>query len=285
MLVTLNEILNVPEGQAVGAFDVTGLPELRAIIDAAEEAQVPVILSLAELHFGIAPLELIAPSMMEAARAASVPVCVHLDHGVNLETVQKALDLGFTSVMYDGSALPYEQNIANTRASVEMAKKTGASVEAELGRMQSDEGHTGKIDQDLKPEDYYTVPSEAQDFVDKTGVDALAISFGTAHGVYKAEPKLDFDRIAQIKEATGIPLVMHGGSGVSDDDYRKVIHAGINKINYYTYMSMAGAQAVKELIDEKGIDGMRFDQMEEAARQAMQKDVAHAMAVFSGSSH
>lgn len=285
MLVTLKEILEGPyeKRTAIGAFNTVNLSSIRAVIDASEALNQPVILQHAQIHENIAPLKVIGPVMLEAAKAAKVPVCVHLDHGDDIDYLLQAMEMGFTSVMYDGSKLDYEENVSNTRAVVDAAMAYNVSVEAELGRVLRPEGggEPDPDEKDLNPEDLYTRADEAADFVRNTGVDALAISFGTAHGVYTAEPKLDFDRIAQIRQAVRLPLVMHGGSGVNDEDFKKAIAAGITKVNYFTYMSLAGGEAVRDFIqahDER--TDIRFDELAEIARKAMEEHVKHAIGVF-----
>lgn len=276
MLVTLNEILAIAKEKncAVGAFNTPNLECVTAVLDAAEKLNVPVILSHAELHEEVAPLAVIGPVMVQAAKNAKVPVCVHLDHCETLNYMAEALKLGFTGVMYDGSVLPYEENVANTKAAVAMAKEYGANVEAEIGQLASREGGTdanagGPV---------YTDPDLAVKFCAETGIDALAPSFGTAHGIYKSKPVLDLDRVKVIAEKTGLPLVMHGGSGVSDEDYRTAIQNGIRKINYYSYMSKAGVTAVKAML-EAG-DVTFFHDLALAAQKAMEENAAKAMKVF-----
>lgn len=278
MLVTLKEILAIAEEKhiAVGSFNTPNLASLRGIIAAAEELNQPVILMHAQVHeeMGLCTMEEVAPIMLAAAKRAKVPVCVHLDHGTDLDYIKRGLELGFTSVMFDGSALPVEENFAKTREAVLMAAKTGASVEAEIGSMGSREG--GNAGDMENPESIYTDPDMAVRFVAETGIDALACAFGTVHGIYLKEPKLDFDRLAKIDSMVSVPLVMHGGSGVSPEDYRKVIARGVAKINYYTYMAKAGAEA---------INGKTFTQYHDivtAATQSIKEDVMKAMRVFSG---
>ena len=246
MLVNLVEILKQAEENqtAVGAFNTPNLECLNAVLEAAEELNVPVIISHAQLHEDVAPIEKIGLVMIEAAKASKVPVCVHLDHCETLDYMKKALDMGFTGVMYDGSTLPYEENLANTRKAVEMAKAYNCGVEAELGALASREGGAAQAAGPV-----YTKPEEAVDFCSATGIDALAPSFGTAHGIYKAKPVLDLELVKTISEKTGLPLVMHGGSGVSPEDYRKGIANGLRKINYYSYMSNAGVKAVKAMLE------------------------------------
>ena len=278
MLVTLQEILAMAEEKkcAVGAFNTPNLECVTAVISAAERLNVPVILSHAELHESVAPLAVIGPVMVLAAKAAKVPVCVHLDHCETLDYMARALDMGFTGVMYDGSLLPYEENVANTVKAVAMAKRFGAGVEAEIGKLSSREGGTGEN----AGGPVYTDPELAVRFCKETGIDALAPSFGTAHGIYKSKPVLDLDRVKVIAQKTGLPLVMHGGSGVSPEDYRTGIQNGLRKINYYSYMSKAGTTAVKALLSSQ--DVTFFHDLAFAARQAMESDAEKAMRVFAG---
>ena len=282
MLVNLKEILEIAERQniAIGMFNATGLDSLDAVIKAAEELNQPVIIAHAEVHNVYNDISLVGPAMIAAAQNAKVPVCVHLDHGVSLEMIYRALRLGFTSVMIDASHLPYEENLKVTKEVTEIAHAMGASVEAELGRLVTAEaGSTEKVDETLKAEDFYTNPEEARAFVEATGVDALAIAFGTSHGFYTQKPKLDFDVIKNVRAATGLPLVMHGGSGVSEEGFTTSIKNGIRKINYYSYMSKAGYMAAKEVI-ESGKTNYLHD-VEFAAKQAMCEDVKKAIAIFS----
>ncbi|MBR4393258.1 MAG: class II fructose-bisphosphate aldolase [Oscillospiraceae bacterium] len=277
MLVNLKEILALAEEKkcAVGAFNTPTLECLNAVIDAAEKLNVPVIISHAELHEEVSPLAKIGPVMVQAAKAARVPVCVHLDHCETLDYMAQALELGFTGVMYDGSTLPYEENLENTKKAVAMAKVYNCGVEAELGALASREGGTANASGPV-----YTDPDEAVTFCRETGIDALAPSFGTAHGIYKSKPVLDLDRVKVISEKTGLPLVMHGGSGVSPEDYRTGIANGLRKINYYSYMSKAGTNAVKELLAKE--DVTFFHDLALAAQKAMQADAEIAMRIFAG---
>lgn len=277
MLVNLVEILNLAEEKhfAVGAFNTPNLECILAVVDTAEKLNVPVILSHAQLHEDVAPLDKIGPVMLEAARRAKVPVCVHLDHCETLDYMARALELGFTGVMYDGSTLPYAENLENTKKAVAMAKGYNCGVEAELGALASREGGGASASGPV-----YTDPEQAVEFCEKTGIDALAPSFGTAHGIYKSKPVLDLERVKVIAQKTGLPLVMHGGSGVSPEDYRTGIANGLRKINYYSYMSKAGTQAVKELLAREDITF--FHDLALAAQKAMQADAEQAMRVFAG---
>lgn len=273
MLVNLKEILSIAEknGTAIGAFNTPNLTSLQAVIAAAEEKNSPVIIMHAQVHeeMGLCTMDEIAPIMVMFAQKAKVPVCVHLDHGTDVEYVERGIKLGFTSVMYDGSNLPTEENIKNTIHTVKVAHEAGVSVEAEIGSMGTREGG-GAGDTSI-----YTDPDAAVDFVNKTGIDALACAFGTAHGFYATAPKLDFERLSKIKLLINVPIVMHGGSGVSEEDFKEVIKRGVRKINYYTYMSKAGGSA---------ISGKEYAQFHDAlldAKKAMCADVKKAIDVFS----
>jgi fructose-bisphosphate aldolase class II len=282
MLVNLKEILEIAEREktAIGMFNATGFDSLQAVIAAAEELNQPVIIAHAEVHNVYNDISMVGPAMVAVAKNAKVPVCVHLDHGTSLEMIYKALRLGFTSVMIDASALPYEENLAVTKQVTEIAHAMGVSVEAELGRLVTGEaGSKEEHTADMKAEDFYTDPAEAKAFCEETGVDALAIAFGTAHGFYTAQPKLDFDVVKNVAAATGLPLVMHGGSGVSEEGFKTAIANGIRKINYYSYMSKAGYMAAKDVM-EKGNTSYLHD-VEYAAMQAMKEDVKKAIKVFS----
>lgn len=288
MLVTMKEILADAKEKkyGVGAFNVPNLESVQAVIAAAEELQVPVILQHAEVHENLITLEEIGPIMLDYAKKASVPVCVHLDHGASFELCIQAIRMGFTSVMYDASAKSYEENFEETKEIVKIAHAAGVSVEAELGHMFTSavgggegRGAVGAEDYDSL-DDCYTNPVQAKEFVEGTGVDALAISFGTTHGVYLTEPKLDLNRISEIKAQIDIPFVMHGGSGVSDEDFKTAIHNGITKINYYTYGAMSGAVKVKELLEAKGNSKVFYHDIVNAGKEGIKEDIKKAMIVF-----
>ncbi|HCH28782.1 MAG TPA: ketose-bisphosphate aldolase [Ruminococcaceae bacterium] len=254
MLVNLNEVLKKAQKEhyAVGLFNTTDTDMLEAVISAAEELNSPVILGTAEVLLPYGELKLIAPSIIAAAKRASVPVVVHYDHGLTFERCMEALKLGFSSVMFDGSAGDSDMNMAETREVVRIAHAMGATVEGEIG-------HVGEAAScDNATSDRYTTVKEATDFLNATGVDALAIAIGTAHGAYKAKPCLDIERLKEIRTNVDTPLVLHGGSGLSDDDFRNTIKEGIAKVNIFTDLCVAGENAVKQAIAEsKGYLEMR----------------------------
>lgn len=281
MLISTKEIIRYADEKkiAIGAFNISGFDCLRAVIQAAEKAQSPVIIEFAQGHQeeGVISLSSIGPLMIMAAKESSVPIAVHLDHSVNLSFIKEALDYGFTSIMYDGSALSYEDNVANTRLAVELATQYNASIEAELGVMAGITLNNEKIIENRHlSNDQYTDPILAKDFVNKTKIDYLACSFGTVHGQYLTKPKLDFKRLKQIYDSVHIPIVMHGGSGISSKDYHEAIKYGVRKINYYTYMALAGAKAIQT---------NRFNYYHEyvlSATKAMEENVFNAIQIFGG---
>ena len=249
MLANLNDILPRAqrENYAVGLFNTTDSDMLEAVISAAEELKSPIIIGTAEVLLPYGELKLIAPSIIEAAKRASVPVVVHYDHGLTFDRCIEALKLGFSSIMFDGSANDYETNLSQTREIIKIAHSMGVSVEGEIG-------HVGQANtNDGEHSDMYTTPEEALEYVNQTGVDALAVAIGTAHGAYKNKPKLDIDRLGKIRSTIDTPLVLHGGSGLSDDDFRNTIKAGIAKVNIFTDLCLAGNAAMKDGL-EKGLD-------------------------------
>ena len=290
MLVSLTELMKDAneKGYAVGAFNATNLESLIAIIEAAEETGKGVILNHAEVHSSLIAIEDIGPIMVEYAKKASVPVCVHLDHGTSLESCMNAIRLGFTSVMLDASGEDYEANVRDTALICRLAHSVGVTVEAELGHIFSSDIGVGEgavqetLDSYESAEDVYTDPDMAKDFVERTGVDALAIAFGTAHGVYQTKPKLDLERISRIKEKIDIPFVMHGGSGLTKEEFQTAIRNGIRKINYYTYMSLAGGKAVKEAMDKVKVgENVFYHDIPLIGIKAMKEDIINAIRIFS----
>lgn len=277
MLVNMNEVLRYAEEKqcCIGAFDTPNLEILMAVIRAAEKRNEPVIIQHAQLHEPEMAIRIIGPIMVRMAKEAKVPVCVMLDHGEDMDYVKTALELGFSAVMYDGSSKSYEENVRMTKEVVALAKEYNANVEAEIGVVT---GHEGKVFEIQDVSEAYTDPELAARFVKETGIDALAASVGTVHGFYATKPKLDFERIEWIKVLTGVPLVMHGGSGISVEDTQHAIRCGIRKINYFSYMSNAGVKGVQKLLEEKNVK--YFHDLANAAIDAMEEDILSAMAMF-----
>ncbi len=246
MLVNLDHVLKDAQKKkyGVGLFNTTDTDMLEAVIAAAEELNSPIIIGTAEVLLPYGELKLIAPSIVAAAKRSKVPVVVHYDHGLTFDRCMEALKSGFSSIMFDGSANPYEENISQTSEIVKIAHSFGATVEGEIG-------HVGAADDcDNDKCDMYTSVDEAVSYLNATGVDALAVSVGTAHGAYKSKPKLDFDRLTEIHNAVSAPLVLHGGSGLSDNDFKSAIACGISKVNIFTDLCAAGIKAVKEYMDK-----------------------------------
>ncbi len=244
MLVNMKEMLAKAQKEhyGIGFFNAVNVEMARAVIETAEELHAPVIVGTAEVLLPAMPLERVSEYLIPMAKKASIPVAVHYDHGLTFDKCMEALKLGFTSVMYDCSTASYDENLTSVAEMVRICHGTGATVEGELGHVGDNEG-AGKLE---NPSDFYTDPAVAADFVMKTGVDALAVAVGNAHGDYKFPPKLDFDRITAIREATGTPLVLHGGSGLSDDDFRQAVRCGICKINIFTDLDKAGRAGIEK---------------------------------------
>ena len=245
MLVNMNDVLKpAQKGKyAVGLFNAVNLELARGIIAAAEQTHSPVIMGTAEVLLPYGPLDEVSYYLIPMAKKANVPVVVHLDHGLNKETCIKALELGFTSIMYDCSTDPYEVNVEKVREMAEIAHSYGATIEGELGHVGDNEGSAEGSSHLADPSKYFTDPKMAKDFVEKTKVDALAIAVGNAHGAYKLPPKLDFERIQTIRKTVDVPLVLHGGSGLSDNDFKKAIELGISKVNIFTDINIAAVKA------------------------------------------
>ena len=243
MLVNMNDILlPAKEGKyGVGFFNAVNVEMARAIIETAEELKAPVMIGTAEVLLPAMELDLVANYLIPMAKKATVPVCVHYDHGLTFERCMQAIKLGFTSVMYDCSTAPYEENITKVAEMVKICHAMGVTVEAELGHV-GDNAGSGKL---TNPEDYFTDPDTAVDYVTRTGVDSLAVAVGNAHGDYAFPPKLDFDRIQIISGKTNLPLVLHGGSGLADADFKNAVRLGVSKINIFTDIDKAGKAGVE----------------------------------------
>ena len=243
MLVNMKEMLLSAKkgGYGVGFFNAVNVEMARAIIETAEELRAPVMVGTAEVLLPVTELERVAEYLIPMAEKASVPVCVHYDHGLTFERCMKALKLGFTSVMYDCSTASYRENVEKVAEMVKICHAMGVTVEGELGHVGDNAGE-GKLE---NPSDYFTDPDTALDFVEKTGVDALAVAVGNAHGDYAFPPKLDFERIQAISEKTNLPLVLHGGSGLSDEDFRRAVNLGVSKVNIFTDIDKAGKRGIE----------------------------------------
>ncbi len=273
MLVSFNSLLqDARKGHyAVGAFNLLSLEHVRGAIRAAENLHSPIIIQLAEVQFPCAPIEMMAPVYLEAARKASVPVCVHLDHGQSYETCARAIKLGFNSVMFDGAALPFEANVEQSSAVARLAHAFGVEVEAELGKV-------GDADRPPKEgDDVFTDVADSLEFIERTGVEALAIAIGNLHGKYVATPRLNIGRLKEIASATSLPLVLHGGSGTSEEDFKSCIHNGICKINVATALQLAVTSAVAEYSSRPSAN---YIEMKSVIEDATQKEVERHILLF-----
>ena len=280
MLVNMNEVLRPAKKNhyAVGLFNAVNLELARGIINAAESTRSPVIMGTAEVLLPYGPLDEVSYYLIPMAKKASVPVVVHLDHGLTYDTCIKALELGFSSIMYDCSTDSYEENVRKVKEMAEIAHSYGATIEGELGHVGDNEGSAEGSDHLMDPSAFFTDPKLAKDFVDKTGVDALAIAVGNAHGAYKLPPKLDFERIRTIANTVDVPLVLHGGSGLTDDDFKKAIQDGISKVNIFTDINVAAVEAEFKKFSsmEKGIIDLI-----PAAVEAVKQETTKKMQLFS----
>jgi fructose-bisphosphate aldolase, class II len=278
-LVTLKTMLGkaYQKGYAVGAFNVIDLTFLEAIIMAAHQMASPVILNIAEVHFPFVTMEHIVPVVKEIANSEKIDIVLNLDHGLTIAAIERAMANDFTSIMFDGSHLEFEENIRQTREVVRMCHARNISVEAELGAVGGAEG--GGLVGSADPAKYTNI-EQARQFVRETGVDALAIAIGNSHGRYKGPPQLDFARLRALHNATEIPLVLHGGSGISPADFQRVISLGIAKINFFTGMSDAAIQAAKKSLGEIGTRYNDYPMMMNAIKDSVAKVVAEQMDIF-----
>ena len=251
MLVNMSKLLaDAQKGNyAVGSFSVANMEMVLGVLKAAKELKAPVILQIAEVRLKQSPLEIIGPLMVAAAKSADTPVAVHFDHGKTIEEITQALELGFTSVMFDGSHLPLDENIKTTKEVIALAKKYGADVEAEIGCVGGSEDGSEDIAINC------TKPEDAVRFENETGVDALAIAIGNAHGNYKSTPKLRFDILEQVEKNTELPLVLHGGTGITPDDFVRCSHTVIKKINIATATFDSVEHTVKDAYKNDKISG------------------------------
>lgn len=262
-------------GYAVGAFNTNNLEIVQGIVEAAEEMESPVILQASQGAIKYAGLDYIVAIVKAASERVKVPIALHLDHGTSFEQAVQCIRAGFSAVMFDGSKHPFEENIAKTLEVVKVAKTVGVTVEGELGRI-------GGTEDDIKVTDreaLMTVPEEAQEFVTRTGVDALAVAIGTAHGPYKGEPRLDFDRLQKIRDLVDIPLVLHGASGVPEEAIQRAISIGICKINIDTDLRQAFTAAVVKVLTDKPDE---FDprKLLGPAREALKQVVKEKITLF-----
>lgn len=288
MLVNLKEILKDAENgkYAIPCINTPNEETVRAVIGAAEELNTAIIIDHAQVHDSLIPIERIGPVMLKYAREASVPVCVHLDHGSDYDFVLRALRVGFPSIMYDCSALPYEENLAKVKEFVKIAHAAGITVEAELGIMASTEEDThedaeSRVLTNAEIRNFFTKPEEAGSFAKETGCDALAVCFGTMHGIYAEPPVLDIERVKEIRAAVpeDCRVVMHGASGVEFSQVKQAISAGCSKINYYSYMAKATTKFVGDKIAETN-GTIAYHELQEAAYGFMKEYAKNVISQF-----
>lgn len=270
MLVNMKEILEAAKNgkYGVGFFNAVNVEMARAVIETAEELNAPVIVGTAEVLLPAMELERVAEYLIPMAEKAKVPVCVHYDHGLTIERCKEAISLGFTSIMYDCSTEDYETNVEKVAEMAKLCHSLNITVEGELGHV-GDNAGAGKLE---NPSDYFTNPDTAVDYVNRTGVDALAVAVGNAHGDYAFPPKLDFERIEIISKMTGTPLVLHGGSGLSDDDFRQAVRLGVCKVNIFTDIDKAGKAGIEKGLAEgaksmMGLIPYEIEAMKEVVRE------------------
>ncbi len=275
MLVNMNDILLPAKeaGYGVGFFNAVNVEMARAIIETAEELRAPVMIGTEEVLLPAMELDQVANYLIPMAKKSTVPICIHYDHGLTFQRCMQAIQLGFTSIMYDCSTQDYETNVANVAEMVKICHALGTTVEGELGHV-GDNAGAGKLE---NPSDYFTNPDTALDFVTRTGVDSLAVAVGNAHGDYAFPPKLDFQRIDVIAKKTKLPLVLHGGSGLADDDFRTAVRLGVSKVNIFTDIDKAGKAGVEAGIaaGEKTMMGLIPYEI-----SAMKQVVAEKMTLF-----
>lgn len=258
--------------RGVGAFSVGNMEMVKGAVQAAEELNTPIILQIAEVRLKHSPLALMGPMMVQAAKEAKVDIAVHLDHGLTMDVVEQALELGFTSVMFDSSTYPFEENTTRTQEVVKVAKQYGATVEAELGLVGGSED--GSCDHGIR----CTNPDDAKVFCERTGIDALAVAIGNAHGNYPVAPKLAFDVLEEIHKKADLPLVLHGGSGITDADFQKAISLGIVKVNIATASFNKLTKRAEEYLQSEGAHN--YFALNEAMVQGTYENVKHHINVF-----
>ncbi len=271
-LVKLDDVLKKAQagGYAVGAYNFMNMEMIYGIIDAAEETQTPVIIQFAQVLDRVIGIDRIGSTLIKAAEKASVPVVVHLDHGQDLDMVKRCVDMGFTGIMIDASSKPFEENVEITSQVTEYCKQFGIPVEAELGHV--GEGKEYDLDNYM-----YTDPDNAAEFVERTGIDALAVAIGNAHGAYKSEPKINFDVLAAVRKNVSVPLVLHGASGIGDEDIRRAIKGGITKINIFTEMTEQIKLELEECVKNGSLD---LFSVSEAIKTGTKKRAMRKIALF-----
>ncbi|HSN44101.1 MAG TPA: class II fructose-bisphosphate aldolase [Propionibacteriaceae bacterium] len=280
MLIGLAEALAWADrrSSALAAVNTPFFEALLATIDVGEKTGVPIILQFAQVHEPLVSINEIGPAMVALARRSDAPFVLHVDHGEDIDYIRNGLDIGFNSAMFDGSHLDFATNVARTREVVELASERGCGVEGEIGVMTGNEN--GDPSQGGADASLYTDPEVARRFVRQTGVTCLAASFGTVHGMYNAVPELNYELLDRLTATTGVPIVMHGGSGLDADEYRASIAHGVRKINYYTYAAKAALDAARPVANDP--DNILFPKVAMAARQGVARDVEAFVTTLAG---
>lgn len=280
MLIGLREALEWADqrSSALAAVNTPFFEALLATIDVGEKTGVPIILQFAQVHEPLVSINEIGPAMVELARRSPAPFVLHVDHGEDIDYIRTGLDIGFNSAMFDGSHLDFATNVARTREVVELASERGFGVEGEIGVMTGNEN--GDPSQGEADASLYTDPEIAAEFVRQTGVTCLAASFGTVHGMYNAAPELNYGLLDRLTAATGVPIVMHGGSGLDADEYRASIAHGVRKINYYTYAAKAALDAARPVANDPEV--ILFPKVAMAAREGVARDVEAFVTTLAG---
>lgn len=279
MLVTLKEILAhaAEENYTVLAANIFNMESLLAIIGAAEKENAPIILNIGQMRMRDEKLgSILTHSACELGAQVNVPVCINLDHGTERSVLMKAMDCGCTSIMVDASMMPYDENVAYTKEMVEIAHKRGISVEGEIGHVGQGADYT-----DLGAKDMLTDPEVARSYAEATGVDALAVAIGTAHGTYKKAPKIDYDRLEEIKAVVKVPLVLHGASCTGEDKLKKASEMGIRKINMFTEFLIHTAKAMNDAYSEN--PALNYDNLSAIGKDAYEEKVRHYIGLYGGS--
>lgn len=279
MLINLKKMLEqaIKNNSAIGSFNVYNLESIQAVVEAAQALGQPAIIAFGESYTKHAPLEVIAAIVKKYCIDSEIPFVLHLDHSKNFETIIRAIRAGFTSVMYDGSSLPLDKNIEKTRYVVQIAHMADVSVEGELGYMNNEDG-TASLGFSLAKG--HTKPEDARKYAEASGIDALAIAIGNAHGIYKGVPELDFERLAEISSVVDIPLVLHGSSGIPIPSLQKAITMGIRKVNINTEISTQAIKTARQFLHENTQENLRFETLLKSSEHTMNKAIKEYLRIL-----
>ncbi len=279
MLINLKKMLEqaIKNNSAIGSFNVYNLESIQAVVEAAQALGKPAIIAFGESYTKHAPLEVIAAIVKKYCTDSEIPYVLHLDHSKNFETIIRAIRAGFTSVMYDGSSLPLDKNIEKTRYVVQIAHMADVSVEGELGYMNNEDG-TASLSLSLAKG--HTKPEDARKYAEASGIDALAIAIGNAHGIYKGVPELDFERLAEISSVVDVPLVLHGSSGIPIPSLQKAITLGIRKVNINTEISTQAIKTARQFLHENTQENLRFETLLKSSENTMNRAIKEYLSIL-----